>query len=155
MSNDEKTAVPAEKFADISPAPEDAYEIGEMSKVDLNTADPALALVSGELIEYTEAEGRSVLSKIVSINSQFGINGDLSVVRIGTLCQYSCGYMQFSLQIKSHSTMRPSWESERTRILIQSLNNTAGSQVSFMLDIFCGSMNCLRIYRELQMLMYP
>lgn len=71
MSNDEKTAMPADKHDGISPAanaPSDAFEIGEISKVDVKAADPAFALVGlGERVEYTEEEGKSVLSKIVSI----------------------------------------------------------------------------------------
>lgn len=64
MSNDEKTAAPAGMSADILPIAEDPYDIGEISKVDLDSADPALALVSGEVVHFTEAEEKSVLSKI-------------------------------------------------------------------------------------------
>jgi ACS family allantoate permease-like MFS transporter len=71
MSIDEKSAMPADKHDGISPAvdaPSDAFEVGEISKVDVKAADPAFALVSGERIEYSEEEGKSVLSKIVSMH---------------------------------------------------------------------------------------
>lgn len=64
MSNETKTEAPAEKSA-ISPVADDtAFETGDVSKIDAK-ADPALALVAGEVIEFSDAEGSSVLSKIV------------------------------------------------------------------------------------------
>lgn len=71
MSIDEKTTMPTEKSDAIAPAaqnPSQEYEVGEVSKVDIKAADPAFALVFGERVEYTEEEGKSVLSKIVSIH---------------------------------------------------------------------------------------
>ena len=66
MSNEAKTTNGAsEKHGEVLPvATEPMYETGEVSKVAVD-ADPALQFVSG-MIEYTEEEGRSVLSKIVS-----------------------------------------------------------------------------------------
>lgn len=57
MSIDEKTTMSAEKQEGIAPAVEDssdAYCEGEILKIDEQKADPALALVSGERIEYSE-----------------------------------------------------------------------------------------------------
>ncbi|KAF8857058.1 MFS general substrate transporter [Acephala macrosclerotiorum] len=60
--------MPSGKHDGISPVadiPPDAFEVGEISKVDVKAADPAFALVgSGERVEYTEEEGKIVLSKI-------------------------------------------------------------------------------------------
>ena len=68
MSNDEKTARTLENHDGISPSNIYDVDVGEISKVDVKAADPAFALVGGERVEYTEEEGKSVLSKIVSIH---------------------------------------------------------------------------------------
>lgn len=70
MPNEVKTEAALEEKNAITPVTTNPmYETGEVLKVDLNNADPALAVLSGGIIEYTEAEGKSVLSKIVSASS--------------------------------------------------------------------------------------
>ena len=69
MSNEAKMAPALEEKNAIAPvATNPMYETGEVLKVDLD-ADPALAVLSGGILEYTEEEGKSVLSKIVSASS--------------------------------------------------------------------------------------
>ncbi|TVY29160.1 putative transporter [Lachnellula hyalina] len=64
MSNEAKMAPALEEKNAIAPVATDPmYETGEVLKVDLD-ADPALAVLSGGILEYTEEEGKSVLSKI-------------------------------------------------------------------------------------------
>jgi hypothetical protein len=67
---EEKKTVPVDDTGISTVADDAMYETGDIRKVSIN-ADPALDLVAGGVIEYTEEEGKSVLSKIVSNVSQY------------------------------------------------------------------------------------